>query len=240
VSGEVLILDDGSGGAPAAASLGEMLAGVLGATPVTVRGEVDHQGVRLIVVPSDDDGRRPHASSVAGRLLHEAHVPVAVAPKGWPGQADGRLHVLGVAYDGSPESRVALGFARELAERADATVRVYTVAVPARAVSVGAMAGPLPQEEDAREILSRHLEEAVADLPPSLRALPVLLDGDAAKEIAGAAEAGVDLLVTGSRGYGRLGRVLLGSVSSALIDTAPCPVIAIPRPAADPATDTGG
>jgi len=35
----------------------------------------------------------------------------------------------------------------------------------------------------------------------------------------------------GSRGYGPLRRVLLGSVSTELIRTAPCPVIVHPRPA---------
>ncbi len=39
-----------------------------------------------------------------------------------------------------------------------------------------------------------------------------------------------DLLVVGSRGYGPVLRVLLGSVSTRLIHIAPCPVLVIPRP----------
>jgi nucleotide-binding universal stress UspA family protein len=57
-----------------------------------------------------------------------------------------------------------------------------------------------------------------------------LLDGDAATQIAKASEH-LDLLVLGSRGYGPLGAVLLGSVSSALVRTARCPVVVIPRSA---------
>jgi nucleotide-binding universal stress UspA family protein len=39
----------------------------------------------------------------------------------------------------------------------------------------------------------------------------------------------LDLLVVGSRGYGPLRRVLLGGVSGALLQTAACPVVVVPR-----------
>jgi len=39
-----------------------------------------------------------------------------------------------------------------------------------------------------------------------------------------------DLLMVGSRSYGPFARTLLGSVSSTLIHTAPCPVLVVPRP----------
>ena len=38
---------------------------------------------------------------------------------------------------------------------------------------------------------------------------------------------GSDLLVIGSRGIGGVRRLLLGSVSSALVQTAPCPVVVV-------------
>jgi nucleotide-binding universal stress UspA family protein len=43
--------------------------------------------------------------------------------------------------------------------------------------------------------------------------------------------ADADLLVTGSRGYGPLRRVLIGSVSTPLMHSAPCPVMVVPRTA---------
>ncbi|HSS43092.1 MAG TPA: universal stress protein [Solirubrobacterales bacterium] len=43
-------------------------------------------------------------------------------------------------------------------------------------------------------------------------------------------EAGADLLVAGSRNYGPVRRVLLGSVSTQLMHRAPCPVLVVPRP----------
>jgi nucleotide-binding universal stress UspA family protein len=42
-------------------------------------------------------------------------------------------------------------------------------------------------------------------------------------------ERGVDLLVCGSRGYGPVRRVLLGTVSSALLRQASVPVLVVPR-----------
>jgi nucleotide-binding universal stress UspA family protein len=44
-----------------------------------------------------------------------------------------------------------------------------------------------------------------------------------------AAERDVDLLVCGSRGYGPVRRVLLGTVSSALVRQASVPTLVVPR-----------
>jgi nucleotide-binding universal stress UspA family protein len=44
--------------------------------------------------------------------------------------------------------------------------------------------------------------------------------------------AGSDLLAVGSRGYGPLRAVLLGSVSSALVRSAASPLVVVPRGAA--------
>jgi nucleotide-binding universal stress UspA family protein len=52
--------------------------------------------------------------------------------------------------------------------------------------------------------------------------------GDPAKAICEvAAEEGVDVVVIGSRGHGRLRRALLGSVSTHVIHHAPCPVLVV-------------
>ena len=47
--------------------------------------------------------------------------------------------------------------------------------------------------------------------------------------LANVAQAPGTLLVVGSRGYGPLRRVLLGSVSTELVRSAPCPLIVTPR-----------
>jgi nucleotide-binding universal stress UspA family protein len=53
--------------------------------------------------------------------------------------------------------------------------------------------------------------------------------GDPGESIVSAAQAeDVDLIVVGTHGRGRIGRLLLGSVSEAVVRNAPCPVLVIP------------
>jgi nucleotide-binding universal stress UspA family protein len=75
------------------------------------------------------------------------------------------------------------------------------------------------------------LNDAVAELPQELRALPVFEHGEPVQKLLEDAEMGVDLLVLGSRGFGPVMRLLIGSVSSRVIREAPCPVLVVPRPA---------
>ena len=48
------------------------------------------------------------------------------------------------------------------------------------------------------------------------------------------ADEGVDLMVMGSRGYGAVKGVLLGSVSMQLMRACPCPLYVVPRGATRP------
>ena len=61
--------------------------------------------------------------------------------------------------------------------------------------------------------------------PVGLNPETLLLHGEPAAEIAARADGVIDLLFTGSRGYGPLRRALLGSVSGALVRDAGCPVV---------------
>ena len=65
----------------------------------------------------------------------------------------------------------------------------------------------------------------VAELPGSSA---TLLTGDAAELLAEHSRH-VDLLVTGSRGYGPARAVLAGGVSGRLLRSAQCPVVVVPR-----------
>jgi nucleotide-binding universal stress UspA family protein len=73
-------------------------------------------------------------------------------------------------------------------------------------------------------------------MPDGLQAEARLLDGDPAEALVAESEA-LDLLVAGSRGYGPVRSVLLGSVSRALVRGAACPVVVSPR--LDDAPDAG-
>ena len=92
------------------------------------------------------------------------------------------------------------------------------------------------------DVLRRERQEklahAVAALDPDIDASEKLLDGDA-RELLARESGELDLLVVGSRGYGPLRAVLLGSVSSALVRSAESPLVVVPR-AANGDTPTPG
>lgn len=168
----------------------------------------------LIVIGSTHRGKlgRVVPGSVGERLLGGSPCPVAVAPRGYASREHFGLGLIGVAYDGSPESHVALQYALALARQLDSTLRVITV-VPD--------IGPGADFSDA----------ALEELPPWVEVESALEEGDPAKALA---RHGVDLdlLAVGSRGRRPLRRTLLGGVSADVMRTAPCPVLAVPRAAA--------
>jgi nucleotide-binding universal stress UspA family protein len=168
--------------------------------------------------------------SVAEHLLHGARCSLVIAPKGYGDEdhSEDRLRVAAVGFDGMAESYAALDEAAKLAAKFGGSLRVIGVAtpVPAMGAAAAAQAGP-----EAGPDFQTQLNNAVAELPPELRALPVFERGDPVKKLLEAAEMGVDLLVLGSRGFGPVMRLLIGSVSSRVIREAPCPVLVVPRPA---------
>ena len=136
-----------------------------------------------------------------------------------------------VGVDGSAHARQALRFA--LAEAALRGARVVVVGSwaipPLAATGVGMIpAFDLLRTEladSASEVLSRELAE-VADAAAGVEVEQHLAQGDAAGVLVEAA-AGAELLVVGSRGRGGVTGTVLGSVSRACLDHAPCPVAVV-------------
>jgi nucleotide-binding universal stress UspA family protein len=189
------------------------------------RGEAD-----LIVL-----GSTHHAAfgsvapgSVAEHLLQGARSRLIIAPKGYAqvDHTDDRLRVVAVGYDGMAESQAALDEAASLARKFGGSMRVIGVMTPTPPMAAGAAA-----DAAAGPDFQTRLHRAVAELEPELRALPVVEKGDPVEKLLEAAEMGVDLLVLGSRGFGPVMRLLIGSVSSRVIRGASCPVLVVPRPA---------
>lgn len=192
----------------------------------------------LIVVGSSHRG--PAGAVLAGStgraLLHGTPCPVAVAPNGFRPLEEPGLRVVGVGFDGSPESQLALRAAVELAEAAEATMRVVAVAEPSSGgPSMGF--GDAELHEFEKESKRHALDRALDSIPDERRAAGELMTGTAALALREAADRGMDVLVIGSRGYGPLRSVLLGSLSAEFVRSAPCPVIAFPRGAGQPAHD---
>ena len=189
----------------------------------------------LVVIGSSHRGAlgRVVPGTTAERLLHGAPCAVAVPPRGYKG---GDVRHVGVAYDGSPEAEAALHVAEAIALERSAALSVYCVVEPTpqtESMIAAGTGGEWPSQ--AAKGRARRLLSAVSDnAPQGLKPETVLLHGPAAEEIARRVHGVVDLLFVGSWGYGPLRRVLLGSVSGALVRDAGCPVIIIPRTAVGP------
>ena len=190
----------------------------------------EEAGASLIVVGSSHRSGigRVLAGGVTESVLIGAEVPVAVAPRHYAG--DRGLRTIGCGFDGSPESRRAIEWAAALARRRRVLLLALAVHTPVAfgEVSTTGAIGYQAANDALRAALVKQLDEAMTALGYESGASGRVLDGDAALELAGTS-AEVDLLVLGSRGYGPVRSVLLGSVSRALVRSAACPVVVLPR-----------
>jgi nucleotide-binding universal stress UspA family protein len=146
-----------------------------------------------------------------------------------------------LAYDDSPCARVALELTAGVGWPAGTSIEVVQVVEPRRDL-VGlpdaaflSASDPPPTDEAVLEAAHRAVEGAATRLraaghPASGR----VRNGRPATVLARDAERGnVDLLIVGSRGHGPMDALLLGSVSTELVDHAPCPVLVVRGPRID-------
>ena len=168
----------------------------------------------MIVVGSTARGalRRVLTGSVAQQLLAGAACPVAVAPHGHGELADRDLELVGVAFDGSDESRQALASGRALARDAGARLRIISAT-----------------DGVERDLRAAH-DAAVDDEPSGVES--VFAEGDPVDVLVEQSRE-LDVLLTGSRGYGPLGAVLVGGTTRELTTAAECPLIVFPRRRSD-------
>jgi nucleotide-binding universal stress UspA family protein len=186
----------------------------------------ENQAPDLIVVGSTHRGPFGHVEpgSVGERLLNGAPCQVVVAPRGYRNSPDSGIERIGIAYDGLAESARALEEAIWLARHHGAALRLITVAQDFDPMH----GGPV---ELGREETRARLERAVERAADEVEVEGSLEQGDPGDELLRASE-GLDLLMLGSRAYGPVEHVLLGSVSARVMRGASCPVLVIPRSAA--------
>jgi nucleotide-binding universal stress UspA family protein len=134
-----------------------------------------------------------------------------------------------LATDGSAGARLATREAIELAAETGRSLCVVSVwEVPPLELS----AAPLMSAEltdEARDHAQHALDLATQDAAAAgVEATPYLRHGDSTQQILAVANLLVDpVVVVGSHGRGRLGRVMLGSVSTKLVHAAHCPVLVV-------------
>jgi nucleotide-binding universal stress UspA family protein len=142
-----------------------------------------------------------------------------------------------VAYDGSSQARMALDRAIDLALTGPSRLSVVTVYEPPRVWEAGPMSGPVispePPEDGRKEALYNLLQQAV-ELAKKRGVADVrgeFLQGHPADAILSFSEQeGIDLVVMGSRGYSATARLLLGSVSDAVVHHAHVAVLVVRPP----------
>jgi nucleotide-binding universal stress UspA family protein len=154
--------------------------------------------------------------------LNGAPCAVAIAAEGYA-RHPAPFAKVGVAYDESPESKRALAFARGLAEPTRASIEAHEVVKLPTAAYMGML--PAAVGESIELMVSR-AEAQLAELP-GVRGTASY--GPAGEELADFSGR-VDIMLVGSRGYGPLKRMMLGSTSNYLERHARCSLLVVPRP----------
>ncbi len=186
----------------------------------------ERTGAQLIVVGSCARSLlgRAMLGNDARAALNGAPCAVATAARGYA-NSPVPLASIGVGYDGSPESRTALAAAREIAARHRSLVRaLHVVTLPSYAFT--GVAAP-----SLGETIELMVGDAQADLDKLADVQGRALYGLPGEELASFGEE-VDLLVIGSRGYGPVRRLVLGSTSGYLQRHARCSLLVLPRSSA--------
>jgi nucleotide-binding universal stress UspA family protein len=133
-----------------------------------------------------------------------------------------------LATDGSEEAQLASTTAADLAEKTNLELHVLTVGPDYPLYELPEHPAEFEDvlrenRREAKEVLeqqAKRIEESGVSVKETH-----LREGRADEEIVEVAEEiGAGLIVMGSRGYGRLRRALLGSVSDAVVRHAHCPV----------------
>jgi nucleotide-binding universal stress UspA family protein len=136
-----------------------------------------------------------------------------------------------LALDGSPEADYALPITQELALATGAAVTVVHV----REMMLVPVVGGVPRRIDATEVEERVAEDVAtlvnAGVDAELRIVASTYAGGPAHDInAVAEEVEAGLIVVGTRGFGVIKGMLVGSVAHRLPYVAKCPVLTVPFP----------
>jgi nucleotide-binding universal stress UspA family protein len=136
------------------------------------------------------------------------------------------VRVVGVSYDGSPESKQALASAQRFAQSRHATLRLIA-AVPPLEWWVTRNIAPEELREWRRAEYRGRLERAAESLPAGLKHETVLRHGHPSDVLVREAHEGIDVLFIGSQSYRRWANAPQDNTATEVMQLAPCPVIVV-------------
>ncbi|MGA2925997.1 MAG: universal stress protein [Solirubrobacteraceae bacterium] len=206
----------------------------------------DHRDLLVMGSSRHAPDRHVRIGKRTRQLLCHFESALAVAPRGMHAGSEPKLGRIGVGYDGRPESQAALRLAHEIAAGAGAELHICGVvddrirgagefgADAAPGVlpglgwsSVGAANAQFDERVSAAEQRLRDELEHAASVTGETVTSEVVRGRPADRLLELAAD--VDLLVIGSRRWGPVARLMLGSTGEALLHDAPCAVVVVPR-----------
>jgi nucleotide-binding universal stress UspA family protein len=209
-----------------AAEVNAKLVSIVAASPGGgLHRQAEEQGADLLVVGSCGRGLfgRAMIGDDTRAALNGAPCAVAIAARGYA-EHPTPIAKVGVGYNDSPESKNALQAAREVAEPTRASVHVLEVV----SIPTYAYTGMIPPA------LGEGIETMIREANTRLSEIPNV-EGHAVYGLTGEELAAfsddVDVLVVGSRSYGPLRRLVLGSTSDFLERHARCTLLVLPRAA---------
>ncbi len=196
-------------------------------------GEAEKCDARMIVVGSGSHGSwgTVVVSSTSERLLHSAHVPVAVATRGFRATADATVTRATCAFRGDESSRAVLTRTAAICRDIGASLRVVTFGVQGRTIYPSGVLGEA-------EILDAYVKHTTAEQEEAVASLGEAAPGSVETTVATgrswseALEAlpwdHGDVLVLGSSSASFMSRLFLGSTASKIVRRSPVPVVVVP------------
>jgi nucleotide-binding universal stress UspA family protein len=202
----------------------------------TLIAQAENAGAAMIVIGSGSDGPLGSVvvSSTADRLLHSAHVPVAVAPRGFRAPDGAVVERATCAFRGDRDSAPVLERTAAICRDVGAALRVVTFGVRGRTMYPPEVGG----EDDVLRAYVEHTAGLQHEAVAALVAAGSVAEGAVETAVVtgrtwpDALEAVVwertDVLVVGSSAAGIVARLFLGSTATRILRASPVPVVVVP------------
>lgn len=188
-----------------------------------------------VLVFSAADLKRHGHGNLALESVHDAPCAVAVAPAGYAQMRQDLGPDVAVAWIDTAEADAALDAAVRYVKHTKGTLRIVQVLrVPYRFGDQPWIdtSGTAHWLQSARPEAEASLQRAIERVDGQVPVATELRDGFVGRELAEAAS-GCSMMVTGSRGYGALRRLVLGSTTADLLREATVPIVVLPRAVAE-------